>query len=66
MDYNSITSAVENHIICILSDLVYTDQQRHDFAYGAYLLWHTLVQGVFLKEDDNKLWSLVRYKDNSF
>ncbi|EBU6211271.1 hypothetical protein C1C34_23025 [Salmonella enterica subsp. enterica] len=61
MDYNSITSAVESHIICILSDSVYTEQQRYDFAYGAYLVWHALVKGVFCKEDDARLWSLVRY-----
>lgn len=61
MNYNDITTLIENHINYILSDPVYTEKQRQDFAYGAYLAWHALVGEAFLKEDDIRLWSLVCY-----
>ncbi|WP_230041983.1 hypothetical protein [Escherichia coli] len=44
MNYDDITISVEKHINQILSDSVYTERQRHDFAYGAYLTWHALVK----------------------
>lgn len=65
MDYYYITSVIEAYIVCLLSDMVYTEQQRHDFAYGAYLAWHALVKDSFCKEDDVRLWNLVRYTDVS-
>lgn len=61
MNYNSITTAIESHIICILTDTVYTEKQRHDFAYGAYLAWHALVGEAFNKSDDTRLWKMVCY-----
>ncbi|EMD1228041.1 hypothetical protein VQH59_004815 [Salmonella enterica] len=63
MSYDYMTSIIENHIINILSDSVYTEEQRHDFAYGAYLVWHALVGEAFSKEDDTRLWNLVRYNE---
>ncbi|MGR7932502.1 hypothetical protein ACU694_21235 [Salmonella enterica] len=65
MNYNQITSVIEEHIVYTLSDMVYTEQQRHDFAYGAYLVWHALIKGSFCKEDDVRLWNLVRYNEVS-
>ncbi|EBT2498034.1 TPA: hypothetical protein G8O64_004821 [Salmonella enterica] len=61
MNYNDITTLIESHIKHILSDTVYTEKQRQDFAYGAYLAWHTLVGEAFIKEDDIRLWRLVCY-----
>ncbi|EAA7344113.1 hypothetical protein CU285_20900 [Salmonella enterica] len=62
MNYNEITISIENHINHLLSDSVYTEKQRHDYAYGAYLTWHALVCESFTKADDIRLWKLVCYK----
>lgn len=61
MNYNDITTLIENHINYIISDTVYTEKQRQDFAYGAYLTWHALVGEAFIKTDDIRLWNLVCY-----
>ncbi|OSL82217.1 hypothetical protein EAZG_04513 [Escherichia coli TA249] len=62
MNYNDITTLIENHINQIFSDSVYTEKQRHDYAYGAYLAWHALVREAFTKKDDIRLWKLVCYR----
>ncbi|EBI7611001.1 hypothetical protein BW107_21595 [Salmonella enterica] len=62
MNYNDITTAIENHIIYILSDAIYSEKQRSDFGYGAYLAWHALVGEAFSTVDDTRLWNLVRYR----
>ncbi|EBM4325274.1 hypothetical protein D0B42_25235, partial [Salmonella enterica] len=59
--YNDITTIIENHINHILSDIIYTQKQRRDLAYGAYLAWHALVGEAFIKADDIRLWGLVCY-----
>ncbi len=63
MDYINITNSIELHIISLLSDPVYTEKQRQNFAYGAYLVWHTLVGEVFFPEDDLRLWKMVCYSN---
>ncbi|ELR0534493.1 hypothetical protein R3I79_004690 [Escherichia coli] len=62
MNYNEITISIENHINQLLSDTVYTERQRHDYAYGAYLAWHAMVREAFTKADDTRLWKLVCYQ----
>ncbi|EBU6211324.1 hypothetical protein C1C34_23320 [Salmonella enterica subsp. enterica] len=60
MNYNAVTILIENHINYTLSDTIYTENQRQDFAYGACLTWHALLGG-FIKTDDIRLWNLVCY-----
>lgn len=43
MEYRIITAAIENHIVTLLTDNIYTQQQRQAYAYGAYLTWLALV-----------------------
>ncbi|HAK7944017.1 TPA: hypothetical protein H2V50_004434 [Salmonella enterica] len=60
MIYSNITSVIENNIRDILSDTIFTEEQRRAFAYGSYLAWHALIEGEFKPEDDYKLWRLTQ------
>ncbi|ECZ0089507.1 TPA: hypothetical protein G9E65_004286 [Salmonella enterica] len=62
MEYRIITTTIENHIVTLLTDNIYTQQQRQAYAYGAYLTWLALVGDEFIPDDDRRLWEQVRYR----